>query len=236
MTFNVIIDWVCQDSVTDIDITADWYSLIWYAPFNTAWDLNLYKEWWEYPIISNYVSAWYTNQYGSSSRSNTSNLTSYWDVLNNSASFLESDWKKGILLTKDWEGSSNADVLKYTLPSSITSWDFAIEMNVLFPSSNPGTTRYLFQLGNYKAHLTYNWFIKLTNSTYDDFNISSKYDGNFHKITAIKEWVHYTLKMDWSEIWSFDSTNWVWTDLYIWSSSSKSSQINNIIDYVKIYK
>jgi hypothetical protein len=131
----------------------------------------------------------------------------------------------------------NSDYLKYT--DLNLTWDFVIEIRVKFPSTIPTTTRYLFELGDYKSYLTPNTnpLIFLKNWAGTNSNISTYYDWNFHTITAKKESNNYSLEIDWNSMWlSFTSIFPIWTELYIWWKSSNTSQINNIIDYIKIYK
>ena len=216
----------------------EWLSLVAYAPYNTAWDLDLYKQWWEYSIISNYVSAWYTNQLGTNSIRNSSNLNSYWNVLSKSSSFLESDWNKGILLTTDWAGTTYADVLKYS--NLNLDSDFIIEMNVKIPDDSD--KHYLLSYGNSSLYIL-NWYLYF-NAWYGWISYSSN----------LNKWEFNTIFLKRDDLNKIYFKLWTWSWLY-WSNNNSSNideliiwayyrsassdyryQINDIIDYIKIYK
>ncbi len=118
--------------------------------------------------------------------------------------------------------------------------NFAIKMNVYFPSSNPWNDRVLFQIDNYRLYLTDNWNIKFHNGTWNRYYGLFDYNTYawFQNIIAIKQWNNYTLKIWWTTLWNFTNTNTISSTapLYIWSNSNNDNQLNNIIDYVKIYK
>jgi len=232
------IEWTCQDSENNLA----WWNLVAYAPFEQEKDLNLYWAGWFFAeSYNNYVSGervwwWKYKKYDwwADANYNWDNLSSFGTELDRYSSFVKANtWEKGIVLTP----LLNSDYLKYT--DLNLTWDFVIEIRVKFPSTIPTTTRYLFELGDYKSYLTPNTnpLIFLKNWAGTNSNISTYYDWNFHTITAKKESNNYSLEIDWNSMWlSFTSIFPIWTELYIWWKSSNTSQINNIIDYIKIYK
>ena len=135
-------------------------------------------------------------------------------------------------------GFSKKDYLKYSWLN--LSWDFVIEMNVYIPSTNPWTSRVLFQLDNYQVILSSDWKIKFANGNWNKLYTSFNYNTYswFQKFIAIKQGKNYTLKIWNTTIWTFNNSNTISSsaNLYIWSSSIKNKQLNSVIDYVKIYK
>ncbi len=187
-----------------------------------------------------------------------------WIILNNSLAYIDSSfivfnkWIKGVFVDNQNNFTTfiEKDYLKYS-ELDLDSWNFAIEMSVRFPETAPITTRYLFQLGDYKLYLKRNlWenYITLKNvatnvatnvaanvaANVATINIKDYYDWNFHTITSIRSKnetnFSYILYIDWNKIWSFVSWNKIWSELFIWSKNDHTLQLNDIIDYVKIYK
>jgi hypothetical protein len=219
----------------DASLVASWYSLVAYAPYDKLWDLNMYTyTWWTLSVASEWILNNVTDY---------SNVCDNWDKTNSFCEItLENNKKaKGVFIdntTADW-----ADFIKYEWINSLNLWNnFAIEMSVRTPTVN-NSTRYLFQLGNYKLYISSSNFITLINvsPSFSWSFITNKLDWNFHKIIATKLWDNYNLLIDWENKWAFSTGALITVSewLYIWTyynSPNYVSQWNNIIDYVKIYK
>lgn len=195
--------------------------LIAYAPYNTPWDISLYKRDWGVYWIDTWWIIW-----------NTSPLPQNCEI-NNSFCHLEVDnwW---IFIDNDL----NYDFLKYTWLELNQEENFVIEMNLKFPIRDPGTTRYLFQIGNYKLYLSTYW-IFLKNQLSKNINISNKYDWNYHTIIAKKVWINYRLFFDWEELIELNDIISIWEtpyELFIWTNNNNLKGLDNIINYIKIYK
>lgn len=215
--------------------TSDWTSsgkeLYAFAPFDTAWDIKLYKN-----------KTWTSESFTTSSSnilSNTLIFSSFCDSnYNLSKSFCTKSSKSWVFI----DNNGTNDHIKYT---GINFPDkFSIEMSVYIPNSNPGWTRYLFQLGDFKWYFQNDWKLRIRNGSGSSKRYDSdvSYNGTFQKIIITREdWPGanyvYSIFINWIKQWDFTSSTSIWSDLYIWRSESASSnQINSIIDYVKIYQ
>ena len=215
------------------DQNIEWIPIYSYAPYNDIF--NDYTE-----FLDTFL-ALYTKD-ATNNIDWISNYDEYaWmtiENLNENAKKLISDDNYWLMI----DNFQHAEYVKYSWLN--LTWDFAIEMRVEFPSTVPETTRYLFQLWDYKAYLDPYWVVFLKNSNMLYSDITKIYDWNFHTITAIKKSNDYFIKIDWEYLvdpatWNtetFNSTDPVWGELFIWSQNDSTLQLNDIIDYVKIYK
>lgn len=190
----------------DYSLTESWFRLIAYAPYDTEWDLNMYLKNWD-----------------------TVTYSSWWNIsFDGSNSY--NKWVK-ISAPNDW--------LAYNW-SELGVWnDFAIEVKVRSHTLT-WVSYFLFDIDwSYRLYLNYEWKLFLRNSwQQNNYNINNKYDWKYHIIRAKKESSNYYVNIDWSDYVSFNSTTPIslWTsNLYLWSTKSKTNQYNNIIDYIKIY-
>ena len=223
--------------IADNSLTNEGYNLIAYAPYNTSWDINLYKKVGNtYIVNSNSIKGntaslpeiCNSSSASSSVSSSISRAISNTTISNIWDSFCDTWSEKWIYLDSNW----NDDLLKYSWLNLNNTDNFAIEMRVRFPTSIPPTS-YLFQLGNYKLYI-YNWNLILKKGTNQD-SINIVHNWEFKKIIAKKEWSNYQLIV-WSNTINFNSSNNIDNaDLYILSDKEKHNQFNNVIDYIKIY-
>lgn len=235
-------DWLWCVQVDD-SLTNSWYSLYAYAPYDIAWDLNLY-----FNTVP--TSTWtYTSD------KILNNLTSMpdictWAWTDINKSFCENQyWNKWILIDND----QYDDYLKYS--SLDLGSDFAIEMNVRGSALKRTTWEYyLFNLWgknlriNYgKLYLgyTYNsiWDIQIVKQM-STSSLSNLTDDSFYKVIAILKWadtINWKLELNnlttnWPQIFTNSEYNPDLNNIYIWSSSNINKQWNDIIDHIKIYK
>lgn len=205
--------WTEYSWCIDVDqgLTLSWYSLVAYAPYD--WDYKLYYNTW---------ASFYNN---SISPANTS---SYFDIIS---------WiNKWIFIT--WTN----ETIKYSLTWLwLVGYDYAFEINIRSNTSTWPSTRYIFNIDNYRLYFsdTLQSLILKNDSASYPYNFSSKYDWNYHKIIAKKEWTNFYLNVDSGIYNTFPSTypvNIGSSYFYIWSKNDLSSTFNNMIDYIKIYK
>lgn len=216
----------------DSSFGTDW-DLIAYAPYNEAWNLDMYLQDWSVLPKS---TDWILNN-----STDNDSLPSWCSNIN---SFCEIDWVKWIFI---WTWTNINDYLFYTLPESL-SWatNFAIEINLLGNAiiKNGPYSYFHSSLSNiraFKQSSNLKYFLDWTNS-----NLINNYSGisgsNFYKIIFKKDWsIQYMTIKDDNTIYSntstwADSTKTLSNDLYIWSLSSTNYPLNDIINYVKIYK
>lgn len=223
-----MIGWVCcktfgiNDVCQDSENTLEWYNLVAYAPYNESGNLKLYKSWGEYVLNHQAI---------------LNNVTDLPSFCNNSISYKTNsfcqmtDWTNWVFIDKEWTWNLQ-DYLKYS--NLDLTWDFAIEMNVRVPNDTD------------KHYILFNAYLKLYIGK-DDWKLYLNGYSNdlltkwvFNKIYVIKEWskVYVSVwnsnsKIDTNQSITTISELWVW--YYQWSSNY-SFQLNDIIDYVKIYK
>ncbi len=215
------------------EITA-WLPLYASAEYNTPWDLDLWSLW----VISNFITEWYTNQFWNSSNPNWTNLSPYWTVIDNSKSFLTKNWFTWIILTHHWEGTSTADMLKYTWLDIDDNDDFKIEINVRIPSD--ATKHYLVSADNFNLYVQ-DWILSF-NDWYTSFHLTSipltTWTFNTISVKRISDEVFLKVNTSaWKPTWK--TNNEEIEDISIWAIKlwwNYILQINDIIDYVKLYK
>ncbi len=227
---------VCQDSEADTWLTASWYTLYAYAPYDVEKNYNMYKS-WSTDIVKDFKPEALNH-----ASSNTGLIDNWWSWINGTNFYTK--WNdKWILLDNVWNTWDNdKDYLKY---SWLNLWDdFAIEMNVKFPMNNPNSDRYLFDFNNtLKAYFDYNYwklFIKNSTAIFSAIDLSTYYDWMFHNIVLKNEKWNYSLYIDKNNLWTNIINNYpIYNNgsiLFIWSKNDYSKQFNDIINYVKIYK
>ena len=212
------------------------------ANFNTAWNLDMTKtngsiditpQKWLYVVHSSCIGLPWWN-------CKSSNFTDRWcNYYVKNKSFCEySSWIKWIFLNKNpWN-----DFLKYHLSGSDKlkdDEDFKIEMSVRVPASD-WASHYLLNSWNNFRFFIYNW-----NLYYNNWSTTSTWLNlviwQFNTVSIKKEWSEVSLKVNG---WGWVDTGMTFNDdienLYVWAfkltTTSYINQINDIIDYVKIYK
>ena len=228
-TCTFIVDWeeMCNEKIT----LASWNELplYAYAPYNIKWNINLYKESWKFTLKSSSIIG----------VSNPNNLP--WYCANNSTNKHDSfciDWNtKWIMIDKD---NNNDDFIKYS--NLDLNWNFAIEMRVRVPESDNKTHYLLHAWPNFKFYI-YDWYLyyKKWTNTSQLSNLLQLNIWQFNTVSIKKEWSEVSLKVNG---WSWVDTGMTFNDnienLYVWAVHAwwdiYMSQINDIIDYVKIYK
>jgi len=239
---DIIVNTTCD---TWYSPSADWMncvintlSLFASAEYDTVWDIDLKdSEWHKYwetdsvAILNNYTSL-------------PSICESEWSEKSKSFCKLSDDnwW---IFVDKPW----NDDFIKYTFPSDEElSWDFKIEMRVHVPDEDK---HYLFHSWNFKL-FTEGEELKFQNVNYTSdksnpavtiwaFNkIYIKRVGSSIYIATGDIPVFKKAKKD---NWNYDDIELTFAGsidhLYVWAWNlwdKYYKQINDIIDYVKIYK
>lgn len=230
---------VCQDDIADAWLTASWYILYAYAPYDVAWDINLYGTWsnttnWKFwisssSILNNWVNLPDQCLYTGDNKSNSFcyiNDNTKWVFIDN------------INSTNDTKIN---DFIKY---SWLDLWDdFAIEMNLQNVWKTQTWNKYVFDNNsnwlmiwnsiNWIINNIYYWWVNICTT---DCNLNLNTFWDFINITVI----------NWEKIKITDGTNNKEynlsssisnsTYLYIGGKSNKTLQINWVIDYVKILK
>jgi len=211
------------------------WELFAYAPYDKAWDFNMYTKEWNtikvsFPSVTSPI--------------NTAAFPPGVCISSNLAkSFCEtSDWTKGVFL----DNKSKDDFIAYSW-SELNWKDFMIEMRVRIPQDT--ATYYLIHAWNFKLFTKYDIakqksFLVFSNWT-DSTNWQELIPWNFNKIFIEKN-NNYILYKVWN--WRLDyamrfSSKLQFlgniNNMYIWTIKIGTSylwQINNIIDYIKIYK
>lgn len=206
----------------DSGLVTDWYSLVAYAPYNVSKGINMYKSTGDvYNIEFNNLVVWtWTYSTWTLNEKNYNISTIYWKIwvyLDNSDAW--------------WD-----DFLKYTFNEEL-SWDFAIEMSVRGAALKREWWKYnllnLIQKNNTNNY-TISWSITNLYSTW----LTNIQDNSFYKVILSYDSSNWTTLKIWNDYVYHSGSltlSW-WSELYIWSTSSSTSQWNDIIDYVKIYK
>lgn len=247
-TFIIPWEWCVLD--TSPELTASWYKLVAYAPYNTLNDYNLYTN------TSN-ISATVANLDHAGDDSQSLDVG---DVDNNSENILnisKLDWSNHNFYyinsskTEVWIFMDNVyatDKLMYDI-SNLNLWsNFAIEMSVLGSAfKNVTGTYYLYEVWDIYLKISW-WYLKMwfmhtvtdeTNKQVINSSQFSNLDSNtFYKVIAIYDWNNRKLQLNDLEPTTFGNPHNITSinNIYIWSNKNTSNQLNNIIDYVKIYK
>ena len=218
----------CWKKTEGIDIEDD-YELKYYAPYELAGDIKMYKQ------DSSYTSLW-----NGSILDNKLDLPSYCnDWSDEWSSFcVQEDWSKGIFI----DSTDNDDYIKY-------SWldvddDFIIEMNIkgdaLKEKSNWKNHNILSIQDTNISILNLSWGNKLTIGSKSCFDQCDFSDINWNKnYTILISNNNFSIYNDnYEQIiyfnW-FNISNYIGF-VYIWWTKFKNNQINSIINYIKIYK
>ena len=218
----------CWKKTEGIDIEDD-YELKYYAPYELAGDIKMYKQ------DSSYTSLW-----NGSILDNKLDLPSYCnDWSDEWSSFcVQEDWSKGIFI----DSTDNDDYIKY-------SWldvddDFIIEMNikgdVLKQKSNWKNHNILSIQDTNISILNLSWGNKLTIGSESCFDQCDFSDINWNKnYTILISNNNFSIYNDnYEQIiyfnW-FNISNYIGF-VYIWWTKFKNNQINSIINYIKIYE
>lgn len=224
------ISWNCVDWEANPMLTASWYNLIAYAPY----DQNSYTE--RTNINKNYLKLYSSDN----SIETTSNFQDSWRDydFNNNIEYLIKD---------DWVFLDNINVQDYIIYdlSNLKLWDdFAIEMSVSKDTFNQDWWRYIFDNKNnkwlYISKNSWKYYLKY-NGDFVCSDISDIYKpsipkcsfyfyNNFEKI-IIENWKSIKI---WQKTFNIGSIQYI-DELYIWSKYDKTLQLNWIIDYLKIY-
>ena len=218
-SFRMWIDNICMDDENGMD--DDWWKLFAYAPYDKVWDINMYSS-WAIQVSSNNIL------------NNTTTLPficeDIWSMSNSFCKIKDSEIKW--IFVNTWTN----DFIKYwdDVHQLNLSWDFAIEMNVNVPNDVSSTKHYLINEYNNIELYTQSWFFKFNNNWWTAEQISN-ISIWFNKITLIKQDWKLKVKI-WDTLYNLTHTltNNV-NSIFIWSTYIKTLQINDIIDYVKIY-
>ena len=253
---TVEIDVSCNDdevefkwSCIENSLYASWYTLVAYAPYDEAWDINMYNmDEVKLPIYTDYIVwwGWYKNNSKITSSDNDKNLPSY---CTNKLNTSEENVSFCKTLNWNWifiDSESDDDYLKYDI-WSLNLWSkFAIEINAMgsdLKRSNAVNQLYSFIDTDWKPNylwLFFGYSVTTRNTTnyykYNNIwlNINSKY-----KITALYDEDDWNIKTN-NDIWE-KINYWVnlviWDYIYIWSNYGWSDRHWDWIIYdVKIYK
>ncbi len=218
------IGWVCMDHENNL---SGW-KLHAYAPYNTAWDLNMYGSWsTTYSITTNIAN----NDFSSL------NTWEKW-ILIGTGQYLKYSYNNSTvwLENHNWSSSSSSSPT-----SSSLNWDFAIEMNVRVSTGVLNNNYYLIHSWDDIKLFIKNWTLYFNNISSilwsDEFiTLISNW---FHKITLInEEWILKVKVDDTLFLLTHTITNTI-NEIVIWAFQLwliYILQINDMIDYVKIYK
>lgn len=236
-------EWDLNECVEhDQELFDDGYKLIAYAPYNEAWDLNMYTRTGTVDLDTENIifdcSNWTWPQC-------TSTWWTFWAIeYDNDNSFVTyKDWTRWIYIDNIHDTNSGNDKLMYS-DIGWLSGDYAIEMSVSRDALEQDWGRYIFD-----TQLNYLWLM-INKLNTGDFIVMYKWDyicsdydnihapkicklnfkDNFEKI-IVENWNKITI---WWETFPM-SHNINITDLFIWSKKDSTWQINWIVDYVKIY-
>lgn len=218
----------CMDTVADTWLTASWYTLYAYAPYDVAGDLNMYGSWnitvEQNSILNNSVTL--------------PNICSNWSYTEKSYCYINESTKWVFI-----DNYLNDDKLKYS--NLNLTWDFAIEMNVSKEAFNTSsTTRYIFDnykdwdlsnswkwlfINNYWNIIGFNWVPTICTS---NCFTNNELNNDYIKI-IIKNWIE--LNIGWKSFSLIDKNINI-SNLFVGSKYNWYNQINWIIDYIKIYK
>lgn len=239
-----------NETITN-NLASNWYNLIGYAGYNIA----------DYSMII----AGKTIHYASWDSINSCLPSLSWTTFNNNSCtddttkeylrhpLLNSSFTKNSsfnIWTNYWIFLDNAgsdDFLKYNIWDLLlnTSTWFAIEMNVRGAALKRLNQTYtLFNFSNWLWLKLENWNISLFTGNswklilWNSINIGTTDYDKFFKIIVYAEnnkvYVSIPELLLNSDYLNFTNTSF--SDMYIWSNSSKTNQWNDMIDYVKIYK
>ena len=213
----------CWKKTEGIDIEDD-YELKYYAPYELAGDIKMYKQ------DSSYTSLW-----NGSILDNKLDLPSYCnDWSDEWSSFcIQEDWSKGIFI----DSTDNDDYIKYSRLD--VDDDFIIEMNVYWDWNNDNKSYLIDSWDNFKLFIDKDQLYIYNNRPFSHDNLKLALN-EFNNIQVKNEWDKTYLK-----VW-INTTDWIEFDktqpenyMYIWGLNARGSiafQINNVIDYIKIYK
>ena len=222
----------------DASLVASWYTLVAYAPYDVAGDLNMYKQGGD--TIS--------TESGGILNSQEDNLSeSFPTWCEKTDSFCDIDWVKWVFI---WTWNTiTPDFIKYTNIWDLNLWsNFAVEMSVRGEALKRSGTFYLFNDSVYirsgiipsylKFIIPSSSFTQISTSTFTDL-----IPNNFYRTIFKSDPVFNKLYIDikdknnnyYSSWWILNPINF-WNSLYIGSYNNTISQWNDIIDYVKIYK
>lgn len=231
----VDVDWeqVCEE--------IDWYTLVWYAPYNNLWNVKLYKSLWNIEPFTEYIvdSSCHWISYQCSSNKDT-----FWAIAYNKYnSFVEYNSNKWILINNDW----SSDKLKYSLSDFPTSDNdiYRIELNVRAVDLNQTWWRYIFDNQDNKwlyinkiswsnyFQIRYNWNLLCYDwwATPCNFSFAGVEDETQFETIRVTNWEE--IEIGWGEF----TIPWVTTNyLYLGSKNNFEKHFNWIIDYLKIYR
>ncbi|MFK7779615.1 MAG: hypothetical protein QM490_00495, partial [Candidatus Gracilibacteria bacterium] len=229
----------------DQDLKDDLYNLLYYAPYNEIGDLFLYaSETTGYGLFTNYVSdinnlgSYYRQINLDDSNASQDDLSSYGTVISTGSSLVEAPTgERGIVIHQD----GAADYLMYDFSSSPLSGDFVIEMSVRIPDNDK---HYLIDAGDNFKVFTQNGeliFYNGTSSSDNNYNIITE---NFNQI-FIKKLGNYIYTRVGNS--NFVKSQYLGENMISTENINNIVigaldilgmyllQINDIIDYVKIY-
>lgn len=255
----------CMDKVADAWLTASWYKLYAYAPYDAyntkidniiEWFNESFKMYWNWKLVfdNNQVMYWpgRWEPYISSDWSfitpenwctdnNSCNLETRWYYFNNYNEIIKDTNNNITWVFIDING--NDSYLKYS--DLNLTWDFAIEMNVSKEAFNTSsTTRYIFD--NYKDwDLSNSWKWLFINNYWNiiGFNwypticTSNCFNNNELNTDFIKIIIKNWIELNigWKSFSLIDKNINI-SNLFVGSKYNWYNQINWIIDYIKIYK
>lgn len=201
-----------------------WYKIVWVAPYDEPWNLNMYDK----NLNPYWINSWRILD-------NTYPLP---DSCNNSSDIKSSFC---VMWQQKWvyiDNSQNDDFIEYSELN--LNDDFIIEMNVLVPNSD--SPHYLLYGWNNFKLLIENWKLKfkkwssnwtreqnLTKLNFNQIYIKKENNNIYLKVGSLTtQWKKQELKLE-------NNIN----ELIVWAAPLSKlyiSQINSIIDYIKIYK
>ena len=199
-------------------IKVNWYSASCINNSIKYHPINVPTLWWDLSLINKKLFSW------------------IWKCWHN---FYEFDWETWIVLDNVWD----PDKLKYKLEDEAKlkdDEDFKIEMSVRVPNDDSWTKHYLLHSwdNNLRLFIQNNILYFKDTTAFTWIPLSNFW--TFQTITLEKEWSKVYLKV-WGST-RVDTNQSISNDvdeIYVWSYKVWSSyyfQINDIIDYVKIYK
>lgn len=235
---TILFNWECIEDTLEDD---DW-ELYWFAWFDEVWNLDM-KSIQSIEVESSHIlnqSNWFVNSFDTFCKESTED--------HKKISFCDYWYWKWIYIdswcNQEWEHCKPATP-DYLLYSNLNlNDDFIIEMNVRIP--NDSAKHYL--LSNWNLNLyTQGWKLKYNNWESTSSNILTLEKEVFNRI-FLKKWEDNHI-MIWHSYPKHPYIHWIDTQkeffeilnyFYVWwtyvSDMDKYAfQINNIIDYVKIY-
>jgi len=207
-SYETYFDWLWCITV-DQDLYNSWFTLVAYAPYDTKWDLNMYRPNWE-PIT----------------------FSSWWNITFDDT-YPDNKWIKIMSATSDWLAYSWSELWlwpDYAIEMSVRgealnrNWSFYLFYN-------PSLYMRAWIIPPWKMIAKLDWI--------NTFNFSNIISLNwFQNIIFKKYWTNQYINLKNTNYFIWNIANWYIifkNDFYIWSLDTTYNKWNDIIDFIKIY-